>query len=121
MTYAFGGFSGGQVVHADVVRSMVWLPLELALAVRMADAEGRTRLRIAALGGAVFGIQGLAFHVHVTLLSGLAVSGFVLYKWLRRTHRLREGAELAGCLALMTLLGAGLAAVQLLPLRELST
>lgn len=127
LVYAYSGFAAGQVIHGDVVRSLVWLPLELAFVERMCLAPGATRWRYAVLAGAAFGIQALALHVHITLLSALAVGAFVAYRWLalRPNISIRgwwlEGLKLEAALGLLGALGVGLAAVQLLPLWEIST
>ncbi len=126
LVYALSGFAAGQAVHANVMRSLAWLPLELALIVRMCEATGATRLRYAVLGGAVFGVQALALHIHITLLSALAVGAFVLYRWAASFTRpralwLRQGLFLGACLGTVGIVGMGLAAVQLLPLGELAT
>lgn len=137
LVYAYSGFAAGQVVHANVIRAMVWLPLELALAERMCSARGRERLAISGVLAGVFGVQGLAAHIHITLLSALTVSAFIAYRWIGASaeylragrpallgavrRSLVEGGSLLGCLALLGGLGAGLAAVQLLPLWELGT
>lgn len=132
LAFAYSGFAAGQIVHASVARSMVWLPLELAFAEQMCRAQGAARLRYATFAGAVFGIQALALHIHVTLLSALLVSAFVGYRWVaafRRTdprpqltlrYWLSDGLSLALALTLVGALGVGLAAVQLLPLQELA-
>ncbi|MSQ23321.1 MAG: hypothetical protein EXR58_02030 [Chloroflexi bacterium] len=125
LVYAYSGFAVGQMVHGDVVRSMAWLPLELLFAERMARTAGFARLANAILCGAVFGIQGLALHVHFTILSALTVSAFILYRgvapaWARKSGRLRDALSLALALGTVGVIGVGLAAVQLLPLLELA-
>ena len=141
LTYGYSGFVAGQIIHEDVIRSMTWLPLELALVVRMCDERGPARWRFASLAGAVFGIQALALHVHITLLSALLVSSYVGYRSLHVVlsgfasarassdapllgtplQRWKDPAGLWGALALTGFVGVGLAAVQLIPLAELAT
>jgi hypothetical protein len=135
--YAYCGFVAGQAVHLNVYSALVWLPLELALIERAYRGGGWERCRWAVLAGATFGIQALAVHIHVTLLSALVVGAFLAYRALAvaassRPHepviqRLRAtlmrlpAAALWSAALVLTLgiVGVGLAAVQLLPLYEL--
>lgn len=138
LIYAYSGFAAGQIIHANVFHAMVWLPLELSLVERAFRAAFGPRVRFALLAGAVFGIQALAIHVHVTLMSALTVGLFVAYRAVReldaarlvREHRLvalraastrlivRLGIAV-GVLGLVGAVGIGVGAVQLLPLAEL--
>ncbi|HEY3118161.1 MAG TPA: hypothetical protein VGK54_15565, partial [Chloroflexota bacterium] len=79
LVYAFCGFAVGQMVHMDVTRAMVWLPLELLLAERSTQSARWDRYRWTVLTGVIFGIQALALHIQVTLLSGLAVTALLFW------------------------------------------
>lgn len=149
LVYAYSGFAAGQIIHTNVFHAMVWLPLELTFAERACRAGGAARYRYALLGGAVAGVQGLALHVHITLMSALAVAAFIGYRSLtggplattpgrgvRQGSRGRSSPSLevlgaplrllqriapAGLILTVTgAIGVGLAAVQLIPLYELS-
>lgn len=130
LVYAYSGFVAGQVVHPNVTAALVWLPLELAFIERSFAAPGWARIRWAVLAGAAFGIQGLAVHVHITLMSALVTTAFVGYRALagaprfgRRypapLHAARWVTSAGLTLGVVGLVGATLAAVQLIPLYEL--
>jgi hypothetical protein len=135
LCYAYSGFAAGQIIHANVFQALVWLPLELLLVERGMRASGPARYRYAVLAGGVFGIQALAAHMQVTLMSGLAVTAFLLYRGLRTAApdsrplpRLaaelvrvwaRGLARAAVVLALVGAIGMSIGAVQLFPLYEL--
>jgi hypothetical protein len=138
LVYAYSGFAAGQIIHVNVFQGLVWLPLELCLVERTFNAAPGARLQSALLAGAVFGIQALAIHIHVTLMSALAVGLFVAYRAVagidlaalanvRDLHAVRRQAAAlvmrigtgAGLIVLIAVVGIGIAAVQLLPLAEL--
>lgn len=133
LAYAYSGFAAGQIVHSNVFHAMMWLPLQLLLAERAWRASGAARARYAILCGAIFGVQALAVHVHVTLMSALAVSAYVVYRaarageasqkgagrWVPWAASLRQAGGAAVIVACIGAVGVGLAAVQLLPLAEL--
>jgi len=139
LIYAYSGFAAGQIIHADIYHSMVWLPLELSLVERAFPSPALgTRLRYVLLAGAVFGIQALAVHIQITLMSALVVGLFVAYRSMgdgnvlelarRRTFpalrswaaaMLIRGGFGFGLLAVVGVVGVGIAAVQLVPLAEL--
>src|SRR5439155_15437741 len=142
LTYAYSGFAAGQIVHANVFHALVWLPLELLLVEQALQADGGKRLRYAVLAGAVFGIQALAAHMQITLMSGLTVTAFVAYRVLVSSSETREdprrhrvGSEMAAhlgragrriaaaarVLAVVGVVGLAFGAVRLLPLYELRT
>lgn len=140
LIYAYSGFAAGQIIHNNVFHAMVWLPLQLCLVERAWRSTGGERVRLAVLGGAAMGTQALAVHVHITLMSALAIGLFVAYRWatgleLPRLARARSamalragamqliavGGTSAFVLGIVGLIGAGLAAVQLLPLSELGS
>ncbi len=123
---ALGGFVGAQVSHVNQLNAAAWLPLILLLFQR---AWQRRSLSLALLTGLAVGVQLLAGHTQVTYLSLAALGGYALFLlWTDAQGRGGEG-ERGGLLrasALLLLLlvvgavGAGLAAVQLLPTLELS-
>ncbi len=138
LIYAYSGFAAGQIIHANVFHAIVWLPLELSLVERAFCSPPGARLRCALLAGAVFGIQALALHVHITLMSALTVGLFTVYRAARELPiaslvRERRGAALRagaaqfivglgiaiGILGVVGAVGIGIGAVQLLPLAEL--
>src|SRR5205823_9438016 len=64
-------------------------------------------------GGLALGLQLLTIHINPVLMTGLMVAAYVLF-------RARAPGEALGALTLVGAVGAGLAAVQLLPLGELA-
>jgi hypothetical protein len=132
ITFAYGGYFAAQVVHTNLREASVWLPLVLYCVER---ARRGHVVPWALCGGAAVGLQGLAVHVNITLMTGLfvglytplvfllqpnsgeAVTGWRAWPWMVGRRLLRG----AGTLAVVGLVGFGLAAVQLLPLYELGT
>jgi len=82
ITFGYSGFAAGQIIHDNVFHAMVWLPLELALVERACQSLGASRYRWAMAAGVVVGVQALAAHIHVTLMSAGALSAFALYRGL---------------------------------------
>lgn len=82
LCYAYSGFAAGQIIHANVFHALVWLPLAITLVERGLQSTGRQRYGYAVLAGGAFGIQALAAHMQVTLMSGLTVAAFVAYRCL---------------------------------------
>ncbi len=150
LCYAYSGFAAGQIIHANVFHALVWLPLEITLVERALQSAGKRRYGYAVLAGGAFGIQALAAHMQVTLMSALAVAAFVAYRCLfgapemgsssdpsnRRARLLRaiparislflRGAagrllSAGPVLVIVGGIGVSLGAVQLVPLYELGT
>jgi hypothetical protein len=132
LSYAYAGFFAAQTVHANLAEAAVWLPLALC-GVEWAR-RGRYWWGIA-LAGLALGVQGLAVHINITLMSGLLVALYTPLvfalpgpqeavnrwrAWLpgRVARRLLAGGV---ALAAIGATGFGLSAVQLLPLYELGT
>jgi hypothetical protein len=132
LTFAYAGFFVAQTVHANLAEAAVWLPLALC-GVEWAR-RGRYGLGVA-LAGVALGVQGLAVHVNITLLSGLVVALYTPLVFLlprpsecsvgwrawcpaRVARRLVAGGA---ALAAIAAIGFGLSAAQLLPLYELGT
>jgi hypothetical protein len=115
LAYAFGGFAVGQVGHLNQISAAAWLPGVL-LAYDRFVVTGR-RLWIA-LGAAALALQLLAGHPQETYMTliVLGLFGVVRAPWTRP-------GQLAGCAvagAVLCLLGAAVAAAQLLPTLELA-
>jgi hypothetical protein len=128
ITLAFGGFLGAQAGHPNQLSVMAWLPLLLWL---FFLAFTQRRLGYAFLGSLVVAIQFLAGHTQSSYINLAAVGGYCLYLpfvhlgrssaqgSLRRQLATGLGRSL-GLFALIVILGAAIAAVQLLPTLELS-
>jgi hypothetical protein len=129
VTFMLGGFFVSQMNHMNVSATALWLPLQcwmLELCLR------RGRLRYAAPGGLAVGVQILAGHSQVVLMSLLVL---LTYGGLRSLlvpapeFCARSGGGMRGAarrilyagfaLGCMAGLGLGLAAFQLLPFAEL--
>jgi len=150
LVFAFGSFMVGQLHHANIGSSAVWLPLVLFFLEMGLRSTGVRRLRYLSAGGATMGIQALGVHVQPVLMSGLIVVPYIVFRIglgpvageralpVRRSgeeivsrllraagdaglHLVRRSGLLAAALATVSLVGIALAAVQLLPLYELSS
>ncbi|MBI3966257.1 MAG: YfhO family protein [Chloroflexi bacterium] len=134
LTFALGGFMVAQLHHANVVNSALLLPLVFALVELALRKTGRLRLRYALLAGLAVACQFFGFHVQPVILTvlGLAVyTGFRLsmQRPPSSSHRFgrfvgtltRHTIEGAIMVAGIAGVGLALAAVQVIPLLELST
>jgi len=129
--FSLGGFVGAQVSHINQLNAAAWLPLILLLFDR---AWRRRSATWAMLTGLAVGVQLLAGHTQESYLSLAALGLYALF--LALSEMRSRGAEGQGRKLLRTLappllrssalllvigaVGAGLAAVQLLPTLELS-
>ncbi|MBV9545870.1 MAG: hypothetical protein JOY61_15980, partial [Chloroflexi bacterium] len=115
LAYAFGGFAVGQVGHLNQISAAAWLP---AVLLAYDHFRVRRQMRFLAFGALAIAMQLLAGHPQETYMSliVLGLYGVVTAPW-RRPRELVWNA-LAGCG--FCLLGAVLAAAQLLPTLELA-
>ncbi|MBV9329783.1 MAG: hypothetical protein JO352_39270 [Chloroflexi bacterium] len=115
LAYAFGGFAVGQVGHLNQISAAAWLPAVLLAYHRFAITRQVAWL---ALGALALGLQLLAGHPQETYMTliVLGIFGVVTAPW--RNVRLLVVCGAAG--AAMCILGACLAAAQLLPTLELA-
>ncbi len=132
--YQLSGFLVASVVFQMVLGAAAWMPLILAMAeniIRQALIRGRhASAPWVVIGALAVCFQILAGHVEITLYTGLVAGAFCAWRILSRVGergwRLAavwrsEAARPALWLAAMALLGAGLGAIQLIPLFELVT
>jgi len=125
--YALGGYLSGQSEHINQLQGLAWLPLMLLLwdrAFQLVQEREWRRLRVAVVGLAVtIGLVLLAGHTQTAFIAafGLAVYGLgpLVLKAVRRRGS-RPLLSSAGLLVAVLLLGALLAAGQLLPTLELT-
>src|SRR5436190_101921 len=128
LVFMLSGFMVGQVVHENVDAGMVWLPLVLAFverAVRQTPERPgfrRRRYVAACMAGVALAMQALAVHVQVVVFTVLLVFPYLGWRVLCRDT---IGARLPGRLvvgagigAVVGFVGAGLSAVQMLPLLD---
>jgi hypothetical protein len=114
LAYAFGGFAVGQVGHLNQISAAAWLPAVLLAYNRFAVTR---RVAWLALGALALAMQLLAGHPQETYMTliVLGVFGLVTAPW-----RSRWLFACAAGGAAMCILGACLAAAQLLPTLELA-
>jgi hypothetical protein len=129
--FAFGGFVSGQVEHTNQLNVSAWFPLLLLLWDRRCKVLWSSLLAL----GAVFGLGLLAGHAQSSYISLLGLGVYALFPVLEDIwHALRERPVPAPWRAILGhllrivlqlgfvgLIGAALAAVQLLPTAELSS
>lgn len=115
LAYAFGGFAVGQVGHLNQISAAAWLPAVL-LAYQQFAATHRPMW--IALGALALGLQLFAGHPQETYMTiiVLGIFGVVQAPW--RNVRLLAVCALGG--AALCVLGAMVAASQLLPTLELA-
>ncbi len=128
VTYAFSGFMIVSVDFPMVIAAATWLPLvlgaaELAIRSEEGKAPGRSPIPYVLGGAVILGMQFLAGHAEmsyyvlmVTAFYGACRLGILWW----REREARRVLLLALYLGGMVILGAGLGAVQLIPLYELA-
>jgi len=139
--FALGGYMSAQLEHVNQLQGLAWLPLMLTLAGDMGGpretwrgsetrhATDRTplltrrRVKAAAALALVIGLVLLAGHTQTAFITVLGTGVYAVLPGLLRLFRRGGARPLAGVgllLVAAALLGAGLAAVQLIPTWELS-
>lgn len=115
LAYAFGGFAVGQVGHLNQISAAAWLPAVLLAYDRFANTR---RVAWVGLGALALAMQLLAGHPQETYMTliVLGIFGAVTAPW--RSARRLAWCALGG--AVLCVLGAVLAAAQLLPTLELA-
>src|SRR3990172_82403 len=122
LVFAFGGFTIGQLHHLNLSNGALWLPLILYFVERAFRREGADRTLAVALAGVAFGIQALALHVQVSLMTVLFLGLYAAFRSCAFPlgPLVKRARLILGTVAGTVGLGLGLAAVQWLPLYELS-
>ena len=127
LVFAFGGFAMGQIGHVNILRTIAWLPLILAL---LELAAQRASWRYTLLAGLAWGVQWLAGQPQMAFMTLLFVVFYIVFRpiatgkgpagWRGRliAWSLTIRPALTGCLFVSA--GLALAAVYLLPLSKLS-
>ena len=118
--FMLGGFLPGHLNHLNMLAGVAWLPL-LLWAVERATRRGGPRAWV--LVAALFGLQGLAGHPQVSLMSGLVAGAQALAGPLHEGGRglslRRQMGQAAACAAALAV-GGALALVQWAPTLELT-
>ena len=121
LTFMLSGFAIAHLDHISILSAIAWLPLLFLLAELLVT---RPRPGVhAALLGLVVGLQLSVGHAQVSFMSLLALSLYALFRAageFLNGEGLGRPARLLGFYVLAVLLGAGLAAPQLLPTLELT-
>jgi hypothetical protein len=134
LAFGLGSFMVGQEQHANLIAATAWLPLLLACLECSLRTQGWIGHGLVGVAALLFGIQALATHVQPLMLTAALMGAYVLARqgWMA-TRDLFELGPRAGCWpavvivadAIATLLFIGavgglIAAIQVLPLYELS-
>ncbi len=119
MTFSFSGFMASHVLHWTMVDTATWLPLVLLLGRQAMEGH----LRKAALGGLVLGIAFLAGYAGIffLVLLALGIQGLWILGWRLAEGGWRQVVRPLALLALLVVIAAGTAAIQLLPMWEPAT
>lgn len=117
LVYALGGFLVAHLNHVNIVACAAWLPWIFLVTDRfLAGDTSQHRARDAALLALFIGLEFLAGHPQIALLTFLAMISYALYlAWVFRPQ-----GRLLIFFAFSVLLGIALAAAQLLPTYELT-
>lgn len=117
--FMIGGFMPAHLTHLNMQAAVAWLPF-LLWAVERATRSGRWQAW--ALVSLIFGLQGLAGHPQMSLLSALLAGGAALVGPFRGAAGLsvrRQAGQVALC-GLALVAGAGVAMAQWAPTVELT-
>jgi hypothetical protein len=121
---ALGGFLGAQVEHVNQLNASAWLPWLLLCLEGVILPHNRQRRWLALLcGGGVAGLTLLAGHTQAAYIVFFGAGVYALLRGLPDlwNRRWLPGLRALSALAAMALMGAALAAGQLLPTLELSS
>ncbi len=117
LIYALGGFMVAHLNHVNIVASAAWLPWLFLLTDRLLASDVPSHPASNALWLALaVGMEFLAGHVQIAVLSLLAVVAYGLYL----AVLVRPPAKVTLLFALFVALGVALSAAQLLPSYELT-
>lgn len=124
LVFAYSGFLVGHFNHLNIMGAASWLPLQLALIERGTGVSpGVGKLKLVVVLGVTVGLQFLAGHPQIWLMSVLVVLAFGLFRSLWPATGARRPAaqavRLFASVVAAVLVGIALAAVQLLPTWEL--
>lgn len=128
LVFGFGSFMVGQIHHKNLADAAAWLPAVLWCTERALRSEGMARRRWWLLGALALGLQLTTIHVNPVLMTLMLLGAYLVARLAFLSPR-PAGAETlrgalgvgAGGLAAIGLGGVGMAAMQLLPLYQLST
>ncbi len=116
LVYALGGFTVAHLDHVNILASASWMPWLLLMTGRLMTNRSGSRLGDAVALALFTGLELLAGHVQIAVLTLLAVAAYALYMaWMTRAS-----LKTVGLFAVSLAVGACLAAVQLLPSYELT-
>ncbi len=132
--FAFGGYIGAQVEHLNQLNSAAWLPLLFLLYDKSIGENYPQITQITQIGKRfnLLSVIGLALIIALSLLAGHAQTTFIslfgvglygLWQAMSASPNLKskiKNLKFLFPLAMASILGAGLAAIQLLPTAELS-
>jgi len=115
--YALGGFMVAHLNHVNIICCGAWLPLLFLWTDRLlTDESPRASLRNAVLLAFAVGMELLAGHPQIALLSLVATLAYAMFLVWAARPKLKQPLYLA----LAVLLGVAIAAAQLLPTIELT-
>ena len=131
ITYMFSGFYIVSVVFSMMIAAAIWLPAALAcveLILRRNEERltggGKSAIPWIAFGAVALMLQFLAGHVEISVYSFIVIGLYSLWRlvgfWLKRRD-IRAAGRALGHIGAMLLIGAGLGAIQWIPLYELVT
>jgi hypothetical protein len=117
LTFMFSGFMILRIVHLTAICTFAWLPLVFLLLHR---SLYRRCLAQALWAGVVFGLAALAGHPQFLMYMGYCLALYALFFVIRRWPDLKGEAiwRSAASLALIAVIGIGIAAIQYLPSAE---
>ncbi len=119
ITYAFSSFFVVSTAFPMVISVAAWLPAVLACVELIVRGKNSSRQVLFTLIGAiVLGLQFLAGHVEISIYV-LIVTAFYSAWRVLQTFQVSKTWKVFALIALMTLIGIALGAVQLVPLYEL--
>jgi hypothetical protein len=129
LVFALGNFLQAQIHHENIVRTVTWLPLVLALVERgLRTPDPRARLRWTAFAAGALGLAGLSLHSQMLAIDLMILAAYGVLRWAVGPVSGVPSAQIwldrllgvARVCVPVVVLAFGLAAVQLAPLIELA-
>lgn len=114
--YMLGGYVASKAQFPNMLQALAWVPLALLLAERLVLRPGFTR----AMGlGAALGLQLLAAHAQVSLLTFYLAGAYALWSWVNIAPARPHFGRFLGWAIAAGLVAAGLDCGQWLPVAQL--
>ncbi len=117
LSFSFGGFITGHIVHPMMVQVLTWLPALLWTVTKLFHEKNSTLL-YTTIGAIIMSLQILAGHLEISVyltLIFLVFSGYKLFTYHREQKNTKKSLQYGLCIISILFLGLLIGGIQLLP------